>query len=104
MRLAVSFGLLISIVVCLGLVGLKHVRADAELEEIIDARWHKLQLSRNALASSNLNNRITMQVFLNADENEINSLLTKRAKNSGEISALIATLRSRVESTEEVRV
>jgi PAS domain S-box-containing protein len=104
MRLAVSFGLLILIVVCLGLVGLKHVRADAEVEEIIDARWHKVQLSRNALTSSNLNNRITTQVFLIADENEINSLLRQRAKNSAEISAFIVTLRSRVDSSEEAQL
>ena len=99
-----SFGLLITIVVCLGFVGLKHLRADAELEEIIDARWYKVQLSRDALALSNLNNRITMQVFLIEDENEINSLLLQRAKNSEKISTLIETLRSKVESSEETQL
>jgi two-component system, cell cycle sensor histidine kinase and response regulator CckA len=103
-RLILSFVLLITIVGCLGFVGLKHLRADVELEEIIDARLSKVQLSRSALTLSNLNNRITMQVFLIEDENEINSLLTNRAKNSGEISTLVATLRSKVESREEAQL
>src|SRR2546421_5460240 len=91
-RLVLSFGLLIAIVICLGLVGLKHVRADAELEKTIDARWRKVQLSREALAFSNLNNRITMQVFLIEDENEIDTLLKQRSKNTKEISGLVQTL------------
>jgi hypothetical protein len=100
-RLALSFGLLIAIVVCLGLLGLGHLRADAELEAITDARQYKEQLSRNALDMSNLNNRITMQVFLISDENEVNLLLKQRAKNTEKISALIETLRTRIESPQE---
>jgi PAS domain S-box-containing protein len=100
-KLALSFGLLILIMGCLGLLGLRYVRVDTELEKTVDARLYKAQLSRNALAASNLNNRITMQLFLIEDENEINSLLIQRARNTEKISTLIKTLGNKVESSEE---
>src|SRR3989475_8362926 len=100
-KLILAFGLLIAIVVCVGVVGLRHVGADAELERIVDGRWEKVQLSRQAQGYSNLNNRITMQIFLVENEDEVHSLLVEMAKNSERISSLIETLRTRVEAPEE---
>src|SRR2546423_146189 len=103
-KLILAFGLLIAIVVGVGLIGLRHVRADAELERIVDARWDKVQLSRQAQGYSNLNNRVTMQIFLLESDNEINPLLSESAKNSEKISSLIETLRSKVEAPEELQL
>ena len=100
-KLILAFGLLIAIVVGVGVVSLRHIEADAELERIVDARWEKVQLSRQAQSYSNLNNRITMQVFLVESESGINTLLVETAKNSEKISGLIETLRTRVEAPEE---
>src|SRR5947208_1523316 len=100
-KLILAFGLLIAIVVGVGVVSLRHIEADAELERIVDARWEKVQLSRQAQSYSNLNNRITMQVFLVESESGINTLLVETAKNSEKISGLIETLRTRVEAQEE---
>src|SRR2546430_9774820 len=100
-KLILAFGVLIAIVVCVGVIGLRHLEADAELERIVDARWEKVQLSRQAQSYSNLNNRITMQVFLVESKSGINTLLVETAKNSEKISGLIETLRTRVEAQEE---
>jgi hypothetical protein len=88
-----AFGLLVAIVVCVGVLSLRHVHADAELQQVVDGRWEKVQLSRQAQGYSNLNNRITMQVFLLENEKEINALLAQTAGNSEKISRLIETLR-----------
>jgi len=103
-KLILAFGLLIAIVVCVGVVGLRHLQADAELERIVDARWEKVQLSRQAQGCSNLNNRITMQIFLVENEDDVYSLLAETAKNSERISSLIETLRTRVEAEEELQL
>src|SRR5438552_12245985 len=103
-KLILAFGLLIAIVVGVGVVSLRHIEADAELERIVDARWEKVQLSRQAQSYSNLNNRITMQVFLVENEDGVHSLLVEMAKNSERISSLIETLRTRVEAQEELQL
>jgi len=103
-KLILAFGVLIAIVVCIGVIGLRHLQADAELERIVDARWEKVQLSRQAQSYSNLNNRITMQVFLVENENDVYSLLAETAKNSEKISGLIDTLRTRIEAPEELQL
>src|SRR5436853_4952682 len=103
-KLILAFGVLIAIVVCVGVIGLRHLQADAELERIVDARWEKVQLSRQAQSYSNLNNRITMQVFLVENEDDVYSLLAETAKNSEKISSLIDTLRTRIEAPEELQL
>src|SRR6266480_3086915 len=102
-KLILAFGLLIAIVVGVGVVSLRHLQADAELERIVDARWEKVQLSRQAQSYSNLNNRITMQVFLVENEDDVYSLLAETAKNSEKISSLIDALRTRIEAPEELQ-
>src|SRR5439155_1704180 len=103
-KLILAFGLLIAIVVCACVIGLRHLRADAELERIVDVRWDKVQLSRQAQGYSNLNNRITMQTFLVESESDINALLIEMTKNSEKISSLIETLQTKVESNEELKL
>jgi signal transduction histidine kinase len=64
-----------------------HINAD--LEDLVTKRWAKVQLCRAALGYSNLNSRITMEIFLLDNSDQIPSLLKSRAKNTDEISALV---------------
>ena len=102
-RLGLSFALLIGIMIAVGGLGLRQLhRIDDGLAKIVDQQWARVQMSRRAQAYSNLNSRITMQVFLIEDQKEIDSLLVQNSSNSKEISILIETLRNRVESAEEL--
>ena len=75
-RVALSFGLLIAILSSIGWLGIRHVRrVNADLAEIDDQSWHKVKLSRQAQALSTLNSRLTMEVFLVEDKNEVRSLM-----------------------------
>jgi signal transduction histidine kinase/DNA-binding response OmpR family regulator len=92
-RLATAFAFLVSILLGLGWLGLSHMaRVNADFEDIISKRWPKVQLSQQALGYSNLNNRITMEIFLLDDRKEIDSLLARRAQNTEKISALLNNL------------
>src|SRR5436305_1159716 len=92
-RLGVCFALLIAMLVAIGALGLRQLRQlDKNLEEIVNQEWVKVQLSKRAQSYSNLNSRITMQVFIMDDQEEIKALLAQRTKNSAEISNLIETL------------
>ena len=101
-KLGLSFGILILIVSCVGWLGLRQLNRDeAQLEKIIDARWGKVELSRHAQTHSNLNGRMTLQIFLGDNEKNIDSEIAAIASNSERISHLIETLRSKVTSTDE---
>ena len=101
-KLGLSFGILILIVSCVGWLGLRQLNRDeAQLEKIIDARWGRVELSRHAQTYSNLNGRMTLQIFLGDNEKNIDSEIAAIASNSERISHLIETFRSKVTSTDE---
>ena len=101
-KLAISFAFLVSIVFGLGWLGLRGMgRINADLEEIVSKRWARLQLSREALRYSNLNNRIIMEVFLLNRREEIEPLLKVREENSRKIAALLEQLGAGVTSGRE---
>ncbi len=89
-KLGGAFGLLVSVLLGVGWLGVSRMgRLNADLEEIIGKRWNKVQLSRQALNYSNLNNRITMEILFLDDKEKIKPLLRVRADNSDKISALM---------------
>jgi signal transduction histidine kinase/DNA-binding response OmpR family regulator len=101
-KLAVSFAFLVAIVIGLGWLGLRGMRRiNADLEEIVSKRWTRLQLSREALRYSNLNNRIVMEMFLLNRREEIEPLLKLREENSGKITVLLKELGAGVTSGRE---
>jgi len=73
----------------------------ANLNHAFGERWAKIQLTRDALRYSNSNSRLTMEVFLQEDNQHIARLLVERAENSKRISALIAELEGRCGTEEE---
>jgi signal transduction histidine kinase/DNA-binding response OmpR family regulator len=102
MRLGVAFGLLIALLIAVGALGLRQMgRIDAELEDIVNKRWAKVQLAREALFFSNLNNRITMETFFFKTKEEIDPLLVQRARNTETISAILAKLERELASPRE---
>ena len=101
-KLGLAFGLLILIVGCVGWIGLRYViRVEAHLEDTIDVRWAKVQVSREAQTYANLNSRMTTQVFLSRDQTNLDPQIPAINSNNEKISNLIASLRSKVTSAEE---
>lgn len=101
-RLVAAFGLSIAVLGSVGWVGLHRMeQMYAELEDILLQRWGKTQLAREALRYSNLNNRITMQVFLMKDKPDIEMLLAQQSANSARITSLLTELEAKAESSQE---
>ena len=102
MKLGVAFAIPVAILTAVGWLGLSRMsQMNNGMNEILDRHWSKVQVANQARSYSNLNNRITMQIFLLADREEINTLLICRSENSDKISALIKELEARVESAKE---
>jgi hypothetical protein len=106
LRLAFAFGLLISIVIAVGWLGLARMeKANRDLENLIGGPWATAETSRKALSLSATNNRITMEVFLLDDQKEIEQLLAVRAENTRKISALLDQIEKQgIDSKEEREV
>jgi hypothetical protein len=80
LTLGISLGLLIAILAGVSWLGLAEMaRVNNNLEELATRRWAKVELARQALEFSNLNNRITLEIFLLRDRAEIDPLLKRRA-------------------------
>src|ERR1035441_4934998 len=97
-----AFAVLIAMLVGIGEAGLRRMEEIKEnLGDITGRRSDKLQLSRETLALSNRNSRITMEIFLLQDRAQINGFLSTRDENTKKISALRAEGTGRCESAEE---
>jgi signal transduction histidine kinase len=95
LTLAISFGFLVCVLLGLGWLGLSRMgRIHADLEELVMKRWAKVQLYRAALNYSNLNSRLTMEVFLLGNPDQIPPLLQQRAANSEKISVLLSRIQA----------
>src|SRR5947209_10577624 len=101
-KLGAVFSFLIVVLVGVGWLGLNRMaQIDADMEKVVNSRWDKVQLSWQALNYSTLNNRITMEIFLLKEKEEIDPLLARRAENSEKISDLIGKLEAGLESDKE---
>ena len=101
-KLGIAFTLLVSVLAGVGWLAMRRVsELNLDLKQTIDDHWAKVQIASEALVYSNLNNRITMQVFLLDDREEIDELLIRRAQNSQKISALLQQLEQRTGSERE---
>jgi len=102
LRLAIAFSFLIAVLIGVGWLGLNRMgRINGELERTVMHRWSTVQLARQALHYSNLNNRTTMQIFFLQDRAEIDPLLVGRAENSERISVLLKEIWARSETQQE---
>src|SRR5258708_16040470 len=104
-RLGIAFSLLITLLITVSWVGLHQMASiNSDLKEIVNKRWAKVQLAREALYYSNLNNRITMEIFFLRDKAEIDPLLTRRVENSEKISSLVKKIEQQLESAKETQL
>ena len=95
LTLAGSFAILVCALLAMGWMGLNRMnRINADLEELVSKRWAKIQLCHQALDYSNLNNRITMEVFMLENRDEIETLLRNRAENTAKISNLVSRIQN----------
>ena len=101
--LGIAFGLLVSILLGVGWLGVSRMASlHADLEQSIAKNWHRVEISREAINYSNLNNRLTMEILLLSDKEKIQQLLRERAENTERITALMMTIEKEgLESAEE---
>ncbi|MGC2324559.1 MAG: MCP four helix bundle domain-containing protein, partial [Terriglobales bacterium] len=105
LKLGASFAFLIAILIGIGYLGLSRMnQINANFNEVLGRQWTTLQLSREALAHSNRNSRITMEIFLLRDKRVIDRLLKSRAENTQKISELVTKLESQCGSPEQKRL
>jgi len=79
-------------------------RLNVQIQSVVYNHWKTEQLSREAFGLSDENSRITLQVFLIEDHDEINRLLAQRLANTARISGLIEMIKPRLKSGEEKRL
>jgi len=102
LKLASAFGILLATLIAVGFFGLRRMdQSNAELQEVLDKNWSKVQLAREALSYSSQNSRITMQVFFLEDKQQIPPLLETRSQNTQSITSLLAKIDPLCESQEE---
>jgi diguanylate cyclase (GGDEF)-like protein/PAS domain S-box-containing protein len=100
--LGAAFVALILILMSIGQLGLRRMRAiDEALSNITGRQSTNLQLARRALMISDDNNRIVMEIVLVENRGLVENLLATRAENSKEITALVEESERRCESEEE---
>jgi signal transduction histidine kinase len=104
-KVSVAFLLLTTILIAIEWFALSRMkRSNAQMQETISQRWSKVRLAAEALRYSNLNNRITMELFLLRDKAEIESRLHQRAENTESITGIVKTLAEKIESTHEAEL
>jgi signal transduction histidine kinase/CheY-like chemotaxis protein len=102
LELAIGFGLLGAVMAAVGWFGVARTSAlTAEGEQLVKARWQIVELSRQALAYSTVNNKLTMEAFLLRTREEIDPVLVERAANSARISEILVRLRTLATSSVE---
>jgi PAS domain S-box-containing protein len=103
-RLAVAFGLLVTILVGVGWLGLNRMRRiNADLNEILNRRWSNVELAREGLSNVNLTYRIAMNVVLlyYRDHKTVDALLARRAESTARVSVIETKLEKDAGSDQE---
>jgi len=103
--LAAAFALLIGLLIAVAGLALNRMgRLDNDINALAESDWMKAKLSREALACSSDNNRITLEVFLLHNQEEMTPLLVEGGRNSKKISTLLEKIAPLVSDLEEQRL
>ena len=90
LRLGVAFAVLIALLLGIAQLGLRRMQTiDETLGDITGRQLTNLQLARKALALSNDNNRIVMQIVLVENRALVKTMLATRSENTKEITKLV---------------
>ena len=103
-RLAGAFCLLIVLFFTVAWQGIQHFSSDEQTKAIIEDYRETQRLTHEAFGLSEENSRITLQVFLIENHEELNHLLIERAANTDRISELVRMIQPRLKSEEETRL
>ena len=102
LRLGVAFAVLIALLLGIGQFGLRRMQQiDDSVGNITRKQLNDLTLAQRAVALSNDNNRIVMQIALVEDRALAGKLLAARAENSKEITRLLEESEGRCASEQE---
>jgi len=101
LRLGVAFAVLIALLAGIGEFGLRRMQTIDETLGDITGRLLTLELARRAVAISNDNNRIAMQIVFVKNGALVETLLATRSENSTEITRLVEESERRCESEKE---
>lgn len=100
--LVMVFLFLASLIVGVGELGLHAMNEqNFEARNIRAQQWKDVQLASEVLEYLNRNNQINMLLFLSDDSSELDSLIAERTENVARVTALLGTLSTRIDSTEE---
>jgi diguanylate cyclase (GGDEF)-like protein/PAS domain S-box-containing protein len=99
--LGVAFAVLIALLASIGEFGLRRMQTIDETLGDITGRLLTLELARRAVAISNDNNRIAMQIVFVKNGALVETLLATRSENSTEITRLVEESERRCESEKE---
>jgi PAS domain S-box-containing protein len=103
-KLAVAFGLLVSILVGVGWLGLSRMRRiNADLNEILNRRWSNVELSLEGLSAANSTYRLAMNVVLldHRDPKTVDALLAMRNVSSPRITVIETKIEEVANSDQE---
>ncbi len=102
LSIAAAFGCLVLLFMGTGGLGIREMdKTSARLEQILGPTLTQTQLAREALRYSNLNSRLTLNIFLATSPAQIEALSVERAKNTEEISTRIERLKASANSARE---
>ncbi|MFZ3266314.1 MAG: EAL domain-containing protein [Terriglobales bacterium] len=102
LRLGVAFAVLIAILLGIAQLGLRRMQIiDETLSDITGRQVTNLRLAQKALALSNDNNRVVLQIVLVDKRALVEALLAPRYENSAAITKLIDEIASRCRSEKE---
>jgi PAS domain S-box-containing protein len=101
-KLAVAFGFLIIILVGVGWLGLSRMnQVDADLQDILNRHWAKVELARQLEYYENQNNQIAMDIVLLGRKQDQGPLLDRRNHNAAIVKDLTARLDAKADSPKE---
>jgi two-component system cell cycle sensor histidine kinase/response regulator CckA len=95
-KLAVAFGFLIAILIGVGWLGLSRMnQVDADLQDILNRHWAKVELARELEFYENQNNQIAMDIVLLGHKQDQAPLQERRSHNA----VIVKDLTTRLDAT-----
>jgi PAS domain S-box-containing protein len=102
LRLGLAFGFLTVVLIGVGWFGLDRLgKIEADMQDLVNRRWAKVQYSRSALNYSTTNQRLVTHIFMEDNLAEITPLLSDRLENTKRISELLIQIEATVDSEKE---
>lgn len=101
-KLGTAFGLLVSLLVGVGWLGLSRMgQTNSDLNQLMGRYVAKTQLAQNAEYYGNLNIKLVMQVIILNRKADIDMFVSHRGENRNKISDIIETIKPKIDSDKE---